>query len=288
MDSGSKTHAFPDPDMTDDRLPSFKKPPVIETVLGVQFEPIAKFTNAHLGVFWKRLAGDWTPADAPPLEPVFERFGEEEVWSREGLQLKVSQVPQLRLRIKNAAADRMIQLQNGRLHYNWLGQPGAEYPRYSMVRPEFDKYLRKLEGSLAKESLGELCPTQWEVTYVNDFPKGTVWNNPTDWAELFSALPGPFGKTPPATLESFGGEWHYEIEPQRGRLHVRLQHGRRSPPDTGEVMKMILTARGPVRVQEGAGLDEGLDLGHETIVRAFRDLTSQKAHDFWGLYYDSA
>ena len=70
--------------MADSSLPAFRKPPVVETVLGVQFDPIPGFSNAHLGAFWKRLlahensgsAGEWrTLTDAPPIEPTFERFG---------------------------------------------------------------------------------------------------------------------------------------------------------------------------------------------------------------------
>ena len=188
--------------------------------------------------------------------------------------------------IRNAAENRMIQIQNGRLHYNWLGQGGEEYPRYSRVRPEFDKCLGELERFLADESLGKLRPTQWEVTYVNHFPKGTVWDDPADWRALFTSLPQASVSVLPVRLESLGGQWHYEIEPQRGRLHVQLQHGRRSSPNQCEVVIMKLTARGSLGKDSDPGLDEGLDLGREVIVRTFKELTSAEAHEYWGLYYD--
>jgi hypothetical protein len=56
----------------------YENPPVVKTVLGVQFEPLATFSNAHLGAFWKRLDADaWpiTKCHSPPKldRPVISR-----------------------------------------------------------------------------------------------------------------------------------------------------------------------------------------------------------------------
>jgi uncharacterized protein (TIGR04255 family) len=239
-----------------------------------------------LGTFWKRLGAEWPdPVDVPPLSPQFERFGEADAWRAIGFQLRVTQDISSRLQIRNATGDRMLQVQNGRLHYNWLGQAGGAYPRYEKVRPEFDRLLAEFLRFLADESLGEMQPNQWEVTYVNHIPKGTVWNAPDDWAELFHCL----GKFPahgaPVEMESFGGEWHYLIPPRQGRLHVKFEHGRQAEQKGAEILVLTLTARGPVQDQGGQklSLDQGLDLGHETIVTTFRELTSEPAHRYWGL-----
>jgi hypothetical protein len=70
--------------MTDERVtesPSYLRPPVVETILGVQFKPLRGLQNAHLGAFWKTLGDEWpTVADAPPLEPQFERFDAGGMW----------------------------------------------------------------------------------------------------------------------------------------------------------------------------------------------------------------
>ena len=277
--------------MSSDDLPKFKRPPVIETVLGVQFEPLAGFGNAHLGAFWKSLGGDWpNVADVPPLEPQFEEFGEAMSWRTAGLQLKLSRDPHTRLQTRNLTNDRMIQVQNGRLHYNWLGHVGSEYPSYHKVRPEFDWALDLFRQFLANQpprepqsEPWELQPNQWEVTYVNHIPRGTVWEQPQDWTRLFPSVAVLPAERPPVRLESLGGQWHYEIEPQRGRLHVNVSHGWRKKPDECELLVLNLTARGPVgsRGEDGLGLDEGLQLGHEIIVKAFRDLTSKRAQEYW-------
>src|SRR5947209_1584702 len=39
-------------------FPKLDRPPVVESVLGVQFAPL-ELTTAHFGVFWKSLGADW-------------------------------------------------------------------------------------------------------------------------------------------------------------------------------------------------------------------------------------
>lgn len=279
--------------MITEELPSFEKPPVVETVLGVQFIPLPKFRNAHLGAFWKHLnsdrrkllSGDWTDlVDAATLEPAFERFGEEKAWAPLGPSLKLTSDPSARIQIRNTSGDAMVQLQNGRLYYNWLGKDGGDYPRYKYVRPRFDELLEGLRQFLRNEGLGEIEPDQWEITYVNHLPKGTVWNQAEDWANLFVGLPGPWCAPSSVRLESFGGSWHFEIEPQRGRLHVEARHARAGSAEGHEILRLTLTARGPVseNPDEGLTLDEGLKLGRTVIVKTFNDITSSEAHKYWG------
>lgn len=270
-----------EPGMTKEPLPSFEQPPVIETVLGVQFKPLAGFSNAHLGAFWEKLSEDWpNVVDAPPLDPVYEQFGDDQVWKTSGLQLSLSKTRPARFQIRNPEKDRMVQIQNGRFHYNWVRRPTEDYPHYPRVRKEFDQHLEELRCYLDNKSLGSIDPNQWEVTYVNHIPIGTVWNQPEDWRELFPTLPMQAARTSAASLESFSGQWHFKIATDRGRLHVEIRHGRKQSEETSELLIMTLTARGPIS-PDGLDLDQGLDLGHDTIVRSFAELTSSNAHKKW-------
>lgn len=268
--------------MSADALPSFKQPPVVETVLGVQFEPIRGFTNAHLGAFWQTLGPDWeSVADAPSLEQQFEQFGDERTWGPLGLQFKLTSEPSSRLQIRNKLNDRMIQVQNGRFHLNWLGQAGGEYPRYKNVRPEFDKLFSRFCAFVKDQSLCDLRLNQWEVTYVNHIPKGTLWGSPTEWGSVASLLGKPRETLQHCRLESVAGAWHFEIIPRQGRLHVEVRHGRRTTPDNEEVLIINLTARGPLK-ENTQDYDSGLNLGRTVIVQGFAALTSDEAHQSWG------
>jgi uncharacterized protein (TIGR04255 family) len=269
--------------MTGCALPKYQNPPVVETILSVQFEPIPKLRSAHLGAFWSVLGSDWpVTEDAPPLEPQFERFDAK--WAELGMRFKLSSLPQPRIQIRNAANDRMIQVQNGRFILNWLRVAGAPYPNYDAVRSDFRNCLEQFCDFLATDARLPL-PTanQWEVTYLNHIPKGTVWNTPAEW-DFFRPLQTRDGSIS-AALEIFSGEWQYVIPPQRGRLHVRWRHG--EGKDQQELVELNLTARGPCNASSLSfdPILEGLDLGHETIVRSFRELTSTAANDYWGIHH---
>ena len=258
-------------------LPSFDAPPVVETVLGVQFDPIPRLTNAHLGAFWKSLGPDWSEVkDVPPLPQESETFGDQPRWP--GVLFHLTQDTSTRLQVRNQTRDRMIQIQNGRFHLNWLGLEGGEYPRYGKTRPEFDSLFGKLTGFLAEEQLKPVRLNQWEITYVNHIKKGSQWGQPSDWINIFRDYPVSILHQEGMNFESHTGCWHYEIFPKKGRLHVELLHGR-SKQD--EILILKLTARGPIEAGDDSGLAKGLDLGHESIVRGFEKITSAEAHKLW-------
>jgi uncharacterized protein (TIGR04255 family) len=269
--------------MTDVPLPSFRRPPVVETTLGVQFHQLSSFTNAHLGAFWKSLGPGWPSVnDEPALPPQIEQFGDDQMYRLVGsLKLRLSDKPQMRVQIRNAQKNRMVQLQNGRLHYNWLGTD-EDYPRYRTIRPGFVNTLDRFRQFVTDEGLGELRPNQWEVTYVNHMPRGTVWQTASDWARVLNWRAMFTAAMPGVPLETIVDGWHYEIEPKRGRLHIDFHHGRAGDPTGPEVLVLTLTARGPVREGEaGLGVDDGLNLGHNVIVRSFANITSDEAQRFW-------
>lgn len=266
-------------------LPDYDNPPVVETVLGVQFSPIPDFSNAHLGAFWQALGQQEWPSvtDLPPLPRQEERFSPGGQWGRR-LQLHLTQDPSGRVQIKNREGNRMVQLQNGRLHLNWLGKGGDQYPRYSSVRAEFQDCLSRLRQFAEQQQLGTIEPDQWEVTYVNRIPQSTVWNAPSDWTffKPLNAIPSVDGLI---EAESFSGEWHFVIPDQQGRLHIKWQHAIDAEQEPAEMIRLDLTARGPVKTSDDmeSSVLNGIDLGHETIVRSFNVLMSDAANQEWKL-----
>lgn len=266
-------------------LPVYANPPVVETILGVQFDRLTGFRNAHLGAFWKTLESEKWPkvADALSLQPQFERFDEAAAmqWGK-GPQLQLTAVPPSRIQITNQDGNRMIQLQNGRLHFNWLGQNATEYARYANIRQGFEEVLSDFLRFVEVERVGKFQPNQWEVTYLNHIPRGTVWTTPADW-NFFSLLSGVPRLEGLVEGESFDGEWHFVIPEKRGRLHIQWQHGVKHGEDDQELIVLTLTARGPISGAAPASILEGLDVGHNAIVRGFEALMSDTANEYWGL-----
>lgn len=274
--------------------PSYERPPpLVETVLGVQFDEIRGLGTAHLAAFWATLnREEWpTATDAGLLDAQAERFDDASGWAK-GVQFRMMQQhPGCRVQIKNRDGDRMIQLQNGRFHVNWLGKGGGVYPRYKRVRDEFAALWAKFLEFVSPAHAPSVRSNQWEVTYVNQIPRGTVWTTPADWS-FFRPLGGVPTIAGTIEGESFGGEWHFVIPPRRGRLHILWQHGREENEGTQgqsqDFVRLTLTARGPVEAKDDptAGIQEGLDLGHDAIVRSFRQLMSDSANQYWGLKDD--
>jgi len=269
----------------------YKNPPVVETVLSVQFNPLANFGAGQLGSYWKELGADWPDVtDTHAVEPVFERFKTARAWESAAFGVKFSQQVDVRLQVRNAAKDRMIQVQNGRFFYNWLGAADGTYPSYELVQPEFEekwKKFREFVVSASEENSvqpnhvqpNHVQPNQWEVIYVNHIPRGTVWDQLSDLPGVLTFLKQPPLSAPNLSLKSVGGEWQFEIAPKKGALYLTV--GMKEKNDVANVV-MTLLARGPIS-ENTSSLDEGFELGHQTITEAFDRLTSASAQEYWGI-----
>lgn len=264
-----------------DPLPKFDEPPVIETVLGVQFSRLPGFSTAHAGWFWKsylKAPERWPKVvDAARLEDQTERFGEGEVWVRQVFRLAASGAPH-RTQIIRADDERMIQIQDSRFILNWRKQ-SHNYPSYDVLVPEFRESFATFSRFVQDAGFGSLELNQWEVTYLNHVPKGDMWESPRDWSKIFPGLYAPPAVGDEVRFETLGNEWRYMLKPQVARLYIELKHHRN--PTSEEVMTLQLTARGRVAPAEGATWEAGFDLGHEAIVRSFAAITSADAHKRW-------
>ncbi len=261
----------------------YSNPPVVETVLSVQFKPLANFGAGQLGAYWKRLGSEWPHVtDAPAVEPVFEQFESAKAWEPSSFGLKLSQKIDIRLQIRNQVRNRMIQIQNGRFFYNWLGAPDTAYPSYDTVRPEFDEHWDKFREFVISEcEENSVQPNQWELLYVNHMPYDTVWKELSEMPQVLTFLRQPELADMQLVPDGIGGEWRFIIGSKKGRLYVRLGT-KMDRENNAPCVVMTLTARGPI-AKESSSLHEGLELGHNTIVDAFSRITSDEAHIFWGI-----
>ncbi|HEY2784285.1 MAG TPA: TIGR04255 family protein [Fimbriiglobus sp.] len=258
--------------------PKFAKPPLVETVLGVQFEALAGFRSHHYGWLWREFIGhdQWTPiADEKPLQEYIEPFGQP--------LLKTVKPPtdnalRVRLKLRNFDRSQTIQVQPDKFYFSWT-RPDGTVGDYETIKPEFGRLYGLFEQFAERAGLAPVSPNLWEVMYVNQIPKGVLWDEPKDWHQV---LPSLFPvKAPTSTglkFATFDGEWHFEIEPRRGRVHVRVAKmimNRKVEP----VLFIQSIARG--QIDETTSWSEGIDLGHDSCVNLFSDITSKAAHDLW-------
>lgn len=259
-------------------LPDFDHPPVIETLLGVQFSPLAGFSMAHFGLYWSRVRAKYPVHEIkPPLAPLPEEEQRPAASPTFGLQL-VSE-PEARCWLIDASQTQLVQIQRDRFIRNWRKvRDGDRYPRYESLRPSFIADWGHFVDFLTQEGLRTPEINQCEVTYINHVEVGAggeafgqverVVSLVTTGSQRF--LPEP---------EMLTLEARYPM-PKGGRLRVTMQPVVRRQ-DGKQVLQLTLTARGRPRAPElGASL-EWFDLGHEWIVRGFTDLTTAAMHKIW-------
>jgi uncharacterized protein (TIGR04255 family) len=263
----------------------FDDPPVVETVLSVRFRELPGFGLAQIVEFWQRfLQPELSQVEERPrYEVPLERFGEASDPPPLTLQFG-SGIPTPRLWFTGGS--KLVQLQPDWFAYNWRRtSPSDDYTRYTESRQTFGDWLARLSAFF--EGLGgKLFPVQCEVTYVNHIPLlaedlaigplGDVLKNITPKTGDF--LPAPESGRYSASYVMDGAQGHGPL----GRLHLTAERAW-SSGKTGPLMVVNLTARGaPV----GDGIDGVLafsDLGHDWVVRGFKDATSPSLHRRWGL-----
>ena len=251
-------------------LPTFDAPPLVEVVFGRQFDPLP-LTAAHTGLFWQRLGRDAYPQvqEQPPLPPMIERFGEDQV-----SVVELGDVFALpRLWFTSVTGDALVQVQRDRFLVNWRAST-TPYPRYVTLRPQFEALWSTFEGFSRAEF--DIAPVvqQYELTYVNHIP----WH--PDWQDLGAALRFVFpdlGWRPGTRFlpspEGTDVRLAVRLPKDAGRLHLRLREGRRKT-DGARLFMLEFTARGLL-----PSASEWFDLAHEWIVHGFADLTSAEMQE---------
>lgn len=268
---------------TNEFCPEFSNPPTVETILGVQFEPLRGFRSNHYGWFWAeylRSKGFTNVSDESLLPTYVEAFGVP--------QLKLTKpvgsedVGGVRMKARTDDRGKTVQLQPDKLYLSW-NRLDPSCPRYANVKKDFEELFRNLNQFAADASIGTVKPNLWEVHYVNQVDPGNLWSEPKDWHRV---LPTLFPAVDPSIaglkFATYSGEWHFEIQPEKGRVHVRVAKMVANKSRT-PILYISLLARGEIGEAGSQDIMNGLEIGHDACVRLFLELTSPEAHAEWGL-----
>ncbi len=263
----------------DDR-PDFENPPVMETVLSAQFQPLSQMRAAHFGLFWNQIRDRYSKTEErPALDPVVERFPES-VRRRLGVHLPILETPPLpRVWFVHRNQNELLQVQTDRFIRNWrqTGE-GDAYPRYEKVKERFDQDFLEFQDFASREQLGAIEVNQCEVTYVNHIVAGDGWASHEDLDKVLTVWKHPGA---PFTGKAEDAAFHarFPIKDAAGhpvgRLHVDLQTAVRNT-DSKPMLVLNLTARGMLGNSTGF-----FDLGREWIVRSFAEMTTAEMHQVW-------
>ena len=271
-------------------LPDFTDPPVGEVVLSVQFPKIEKFEAAHFGRFWSALGTAFPKTEThAPLPPIVETFAAPSAASKIGVQFR--EVPPIsRAWFISDDGSRLIQVQPDRFSCNWRKmRSGDVYPRYELVRSEFDAVWQTFVGFLREQGLAPAMPPiiQCEVGYINHIAQGTAWTKHSDAANVLRFLSSdvPLANCLRQETVSFSSTFEIRSSDSEsvpiGRLHLDFGPGIETEKNQ-PIFILNLLARGMLK--GGASDDlQFLDLGRKVIVDTFKRISTPRMHLVWGL-----
>jgi uncharacterized protein (TIGR04255 family) len=270
-------------------LPRFRKPPVSEVAVGVQFQaPI--LTPVHLGLYYQRVRARFpTVTVQPPLPPAFETFGIAPALAFPFPAAVLGGITPFQPRMWFSSQDgsSLIQLQSGRLLFNWRGglQNNA-YPHFEAVQAEFMNTFDELAALSTSEGLGEVAVNQCELVYVNPLPvsvTGVPLSEPQRIFRIWSDACGQEWRAPPEDI-SFNIRYRFNDKDGNpfGRLTVALSSG--WTVDQSPALNLELTARGQPTGSGRAGITAFHEQAHQAIVRCFAAITTPEMHQRWERY----
>lgn len=262
-----------------DSILTFGNPPIRETVLAAGFHPIPGFTAAHLGMFWSKIADEYSVAhELPRYDMPIERTGSADS-AGGGFSVHLGGPPtRPRVLLHRSDGTGVCQVQSDWFAFGWRrGGPQTDYPRYGASRGEFAELFRRFADFVREELGQELQLLQAEVSYINE-----VRSNWRDAHRVFRLLNSP-EEAGAADMETVSFQVTKPLvlgQQESGRLYAKAYPESR---EGSEFLIFDLTARG--RPLDGSldGVLSLLDLGRRAIVLNFKALTTDEQHMNWGL-----
>ncbi len=267
-------------------LPDFKAPPLVEAVLGIQFEPLQALDLFQIGRLWTLFRDEYPKHELQPLLAAqFETF-ERPVLETLMLPLGMDSPP-ARCWFLSEDETALVQIQMDRFILNWRKKSGEDsYPRYENMRQRLEQALAKFASFLQSEQLGDIAPNQCEVTYVNHMEQGQGWTRPSELASVFPGFAGQWSSEFLPAPEDVRAALRFVIpgadqaQVPLGRLHAQIEPRYRRQ-DNSPLLALTMTARLRPMGKDLAGALSSIDVGREWIVRGFTALTTDAMHKLW-------
>ena len=261
----------------------YLNPPVIETVLSVQFIPIHGFSIPHVGLYHETIRKEFKRYEAkPPLGHIQEVFSPKVGVREQTLSFSISAEPPFRAWFLDEKGNQIIQIQKDRFIYNWQKVAGDEtYPRYQSVRSKFQTEWERFRSFLNKQSLSQPDINQCEVTYVNHIEYEKGWKGYGELSKVIAPWSGKHSGNFLPSPENINLNVTYRLKDNQGRLHMDMQPVLRAR-DAKEVLQLNLTARIVPSSSNAEDAVKWLDLGRLWIVEGFDNVTTPEIRKVWG------
>lgn len=249
-------------------------PPVVETVLGIQFADLANWSTVHHGLFFSKIRADFPKFRLVPEQPaIVESFPATPREIRFGLSNQPS--PDCAVFL-NESETQLVKLQRNRFSYHWIGLPDGTYPHYSINSKVCAELIEVFEQFCHDENVGSITPVLCEVVYVNEIAPEPKQSIPSLITGVFGANLGNF------ELASLNRT--FVLGENQGRLYAEIHSMEKADE---ELLQFKLTARvrhekeDPMCTAHGAM--ETLSNGHDWLIEHFLRLTNKRIRiEQWG------
>jgi len=258
-------------------LPNYNEPPLTEVALGVQFTPVNGYKSVYSAKVWELFKENFPKVQEFPLtETQFETFGGMNV--QPSFQLQVGTPPVgSRLWFLSDDESHILQFQPDRLVTNWRKQKGSQsYPRFEGIAESFEKNLQVLAEYFGSSFKCQIDINQVEVVYVNIIPVDD-FSQANNWFSLW--VDGDLN------IESLSTSFNEVIFDESNKPFARLKYEIQSVfshDGKNKAFTLSLTYRGKPTENDIESAMKFIELGRETIVSRFDQITTDKAHQIWG------
>ena len=262
------------------KLPDYKRPPVTEVAVSIQFAPLEELTAAHVGLYWARIKDAFpNVTEQAPIAHVVERPEEENYPKIEAFLTQKPDLPRIWFTDNTETA--LIQVQRDRFVYNWRRVRDSDtYIRFPAVKSQFLLRWREFLGFLKDQNAPSPEVDQCELTYVNRIEQGELWKSPAEWGNLFPSLTWKPKSNFLPEPENLRLHMLFSIPDLGGRMHVDILPAM-LPGSKAPVIHFSLTVRGLPSELTDEAVDSWYETARAWIVTGFADLVSKEADTLW-------
>lgn len=256
-------------------LPKFGQPPVIETVLALEFVPLARMTAIKL----VQLQSSWLTSyptlseqsALPPNRPTQSAPTFEILRGAPGMRVWAE---------SDDGSGYLLQTQNDRLVLNWrrpAGADGTAYLGYEQSKARFVEALDALTAFRTENDLGAILPIAVEFGYVNTIDISE--ESPLESAFGMLAIPNVEvpGTARLTRFQTVRGVEKSDSDPFSAQITITAEP---LSIDTRDV-SMTVTTRVLLETEEQASVIRAIDAAHALSSHTFARVTNAGPQEVW-------
>lgn len=242
---------------------SYANPPVTETSIGVQFQPLSGWDAQFFGLYLERVKQTYPKFNSAPytvLGPPQPTF--------------FAGAPRLRGLYTSVDQSSLLQIQDDMLFVNWRkASTDAKYIRYATLRATFVEQWRTFTTFLEENSVTVPAVKRYQVSYVNHSDEKSLLSGDllTAWT-LQSEEP----------TETLSVNATYHLKKLGIDVALSLQPAIRTADNSRVTQMTITTALSKPMPAPDSAPEQTLDLLHMKLIDTFQSTTSEIARSHWG------